>query len=382
MTSALLEAERNILARIATGGPLEEVLRDIVLLVEKPSNGEMLASILFLSDDGKHLREAAAPSLPDEYNAAIDGIAIGMGVGSCGTAAFTGQPVFVSDIANDPLWKDFRDLALQHGLRACWSVPIRGADGRVLGTFANYYREPKEPTERDTEVISMVAQTTAIAIERHRRELDRQRSEEKHMLLVRELNHRVKNIFALANSLVVMSARSANSADELSKAVQGRLSALSRAHELVQPGFNGDQMQSSDVPLRTMFADILAPYRISHVEDRVTMTGEDIGIAPDAVTSLALVLHELATNAAKYGALCGEHGTIDLSWTLTETTLDIAWIERGGPPVSAPPERSGFGTTLARRSVEGQLGGKIAHEWAPEGLRVAICLPRATLLRE
>jgi len=382
MTSALLEAERNILSRIAIGGPLEEVLRDIVLLVEKPSNGEMLASILFLSDDGKHLREAAAPSLPDEYNAAIDGIAIGMGVGSCGTAAFTGQPVFVSDIANDPLWKDFRDLALAHGLRACWSVPIRSVDGRVLGTFANYYREPKEPTERDTEVISMVAQTTAIAIERHRRELDRQRSEEKHMLLVRELNHRVKNIFALANSLVVMSARSANSADELSRAVQGRLSALSRAHELVQPGYAGDDMQSSDVPLRTMFADILAPYRISHVEDRVTMTGADVGIAPDAVTSLALVLHELATNAAKYGALCGEHGTIDLSWTLTDTTLDIVWRERGGPPVAAPPERSGFGTTLARRSVESQLGGKIAHDWAPEGLRVAISLPRATLLRE
>jgi len=382
MTSALLEAERNILSRIAIGGLLEEVLRDIVLLVEKPSNGEMLASILFLSEDGKHLREAAAPSLPAEYNAAIDGIAIGMGVGSCGTAAFTGQPVFVSDIEHDPLWKDFRGLALAHGLRACWSVPIRAADGRVLGTFANYYREPKEPTERDTEVISMVAQTTAIAIERHSRELDRQRSEEKHMLLVRELNHRVKNIFALANSLVVMSARSASSADELSKAVQGRLTALSRAHDLVQPGFNGDQMQSHDVSLRAMLSDILAPYRISHVEERVVMNGDDIAISPDAVTSLALVLHELATNAAKYGALSGERGTVEVAWLLTDSALDISWSERGGPAVSAPPERSGFGTTLARRSVEGQLGGKIAHDWAHEGLRVAISLPRGTILRE
>jgi two-component sensor histidine kinase len=112
------------------------------------------------------------------------------------------------------------------------------------------------------------------------------------------------------------------------------------------------------------------------------MAGDDICIAPDAVTSLALVLHELATNAAKYGALCGEHGTISLSWKLDDSRLHIAWIERGGPPVLAPPERSGFGTTLARRSVESQLGGKIEHDWAQEGLRVAISLPRATLLRE
>src|SRR6201992_4224168 len=129
VSSDLLVAEREILTRVAAGGSLKDVMRDIILMVEKPTNGEMLASILIVSEDGKHLVEGAAPSLPAEYNAAIDGIAVGYGVGSCGTAAATGNPVFVADIAPDPLWADFRDLALSHGLRACWSMPIRAADG-------------------------------------------------------------------------------------------------------------------------------------------------------------------------------------------------------------------------------------------------------------
>src|ERR1700743_1781871 len=97
VSSDLLVAEREILTRVAAGGSLREVMRDIILMVEKPSHGEMLASILMLSEDGRHLVEGAAPSLPTEYNAAIDGIAIGFGVGSCGTAAATGNPVIVSD---------------------------------------------------------------------------------------------------------------------------------------------------------------------------------------------------------------------------------------------------------------------------------------------
>jgi len=103
-TTRLLESERELLARVARGGGLEEVLNDIVLAVEKASGGEMLASILIVSEDGSRLTQGAAPSLAADYNAAINGIAIGPKAGSCGTAAFRGEPVFVSDIANDPLW--------------------------------------------------------------------------------------------------------------------------------------------------------------------------------------------------------------------------------------------------------------------------------------
>lgn len=100
----MLVAERDILARVAIGGPLKEILRDVILMVEKPSRGSMLASILLTTENGGNLVEGAAPSLSADYNAAIDGIPVGDGVGSCGTAAFTATPVIVTDIATDPLW--------------------------------------------------------------------------------------------------------------------------------------------------------------------------------------------------------------------------------------------------------------------------------------
>ena len=121
---------------------------DLVRAVEQASDVEMMVSILILDKQGKHLLHGAAPSLPQAYNDAIHGAAIGPAVGSCGTAAFRGETVVVTDIADDPLWVDYRDLAMAHGLRACWSTPVKAADGRVLGTFAIYYREPRAPTQR------------------------------------------------------------------------------------------------------------------------------------------------------------------------------------------------------------------------------------------
>jgi len=108
----------------------------------------------------------AAPSLPAEYNAAIDGAEIGACAGSCGTAAYLGAAVFVSDIATDPLWADYKEIALPHGLRACWSTPILTRGRKVLGTFAMYHREPREPTVRDLMLVDLVTQTAALVIDR------------------------------------------------------------------------------------------------------------------------------------------------------------------------------------------------------------------------
>jgi two-component sensor histidine kinase len=377
VSSDLLVAEREILTRVAAGGSLQDVMRDIILMVEKPANGEMLASILIISDDGKRLHEGAAPSLPADYNAAIDGIAVGYGVGSCGTAAATGNPVIVSDIATDPLWADFRDLAMRHELRACWSMPIRAADGRLLGTFANYYREPKEPTERDLETIGMVTRTTAIAIERSINEQARERAEAQRGLLLRELNHRVKNVFALADSLLMMSARSATSVEGYATAVRGRLHALNRAHELVQPGLSEAEMiEPVAVPLRRLIADILEPY-VQPGSEKISLTGPDVQVFPKSITGVALILHELATNAAKYGALGHPDGKLLVSWTASDT-LNLRWSERGSPARSAP-SRTGFGGTLTRRTVESQFKGTIEYRWEPHGLDISIRIPAASL---
>lgn len=163
---ALIERERIVLGQIARGVPVAEVLHDLLIAVEahRPS---MMASVLFLSEDGQHMLHGAAPSIPDAYNQAIHGIAIGEGIGSCGTAAARKKPVYVTDIATDPLWEGYAELAVSHGLRSCWSMPITASDGVVLGTFAMYYGEPRAPTYSDIEAIQVIAQTAALAIERH-----------------------------------------------------------------------------------------------------------------------------------------------------------------------------------------------------------------------
>src|SRR5262245_61909461 len=139
----------------------------------------MLASVLLLDPDGVHLRLGAAPSLPDSYNRAVDGIAIGPSVGSCGTAAYRREPVYVSDIAGDPLWAPYAELALSHGLRACWSLPILSSNAEVLGTFAMYYRQPRHPNPRDLRAVDIVTRTVAIAIEQSRAEQALRESEER-----------------------------------------------------------------------------------------------------------------------------------------------------------------------------------------------------------
>lgn len=180
---ALLGDERMILEKIATKGPLSKALDALCLSTQKQSNG-MLCSILLLDSDGVHLRHGAAPSLPATYRQAIDGIAIGPSVGSCGTAAYLGQQVIVSDIATDPLWADYRALAERHQLRACWSSPICSADGSILGTFALYYREPRSPGSDELRLIGRATHLAALAIERDRAEEALRRSEDQLRLFV------------------------------------------------------------------------------------------------------------------------------------------------------------------------------------------------------
>jgi PAS domain S-box-containing protein len=188
---ALLEGQKRILELIVQGQPLPHVLTVLCRTIEELAHGEMLASVLLLDADGVHLRHGAAPSLPDSYNRAVDGIAIGPSVGSCGTAAYWRQPVYVSDIASDARWAPFAELALSHGLRACWSSPILSSTGEALGTFAMYYRQPRYPTPRDLRAVDIVTRTVAIAIEQSRAEQALRASEERFRTLAKATNDAV-----------------------------------------------------------------------------------------------------------------------------------------------------------------------------------------------
>ena len=170
---ALVDGQSQVLEMILQGLPLAQILEAIPRWVEANSKDGVLASILLLDQDSQRLRHGGAPGLPESYNRAINGLPIGPAAGSCGAAAFTGRPVIVEDIANDPLWADYRELALAHGLRACWSTPLIDRAGRVLGTFAMYYRQPRAPSEDDFHLIRLVTRTTVVAIERQRMEDER-----------------------------------------------------------------------------------------------------------------------------------------------------------------------------------------------------------------
>ncbi|MEG4859800.1 PAS domain S-box protein [Microcoleus sp. K1-B6] len=180
-----LTGQKQILEMIAKGAPLGDTLNTLVEIIEHQSR-DVLGSILLLAPDGKHLLHGAAPSLPDSYNAAIHGIAIGPNVGSCGTAAFSRQQVIVTDIASDPLWKNFRDLALSCGLRACLSTPIFSSQGQVLGTFGMYYSQPRKSHFFELQLIEAIINLAGIAIERNQ-------AEESLKQLNQELENRVKH---------------------------------------------------------------------------------------------------------------------------------------------------------------------------------------------
>lgn len=161
----LLNTENKVLEKIAENATLDQILNLLCREIESQAYG-MLCSFLILDQDKKTLRHGAAPSLPDGYTKGIDGVEIGPCVGSCGTAAYLKKPVIATDIATDPLWADYKELALKYGLRACWSTPIISTDEKVLGTFAMYYDHPRSPNSYEIKTIEMATHLARIAIER------------------------------------------------------------------------------------------------------------------------------------------------------------------------------------------------------------------------
>lgn len=165
-----VEEQNRVLEMITSGASLTDTLKFLLTSVEKQSDSGLKASILLVDKSGKHLTRGVAPSLPKAYMEAIDGIRIGPKAGSCGTAAFSEQPVIVADIATDELWKDYRSLAEAHGLRACWSTPIFSSGHKLLGVFAMYYPEPHSPDAEDKQLCDFASHTTALVIEHKRTE--------------------------------------------------------------------------------------------------------------------------------------------------------------------------------------------------------------------
>ncbi len=232
--------------------------------------------------------------------------------------------------------------------------PVRDAHGRVLGA-------------------SKIARDIT----------ERRRAQEQQKLLLEEMDHRIRNLFALASGMVALSARSAATPEAMAEAVRARLGALARAHGLTLPRLGGsrESAERDAATLESLVRTIVSPYLdgAGATGERVAVDGPEIAIGGNAVTGLALLLHELATNAAKYGALSAAAGHVDVSWSVADDQLRLTWREQGGPKLAGTAAGEGFGSLLARGTVQGQFGGQMSRDWRPDGLTVHLSLPLARL---
>jgi PAS domain S-box-containing protein len=483
---SLIQEENGALAQIASDVSLPQTLGKLTQTIERYCEGRTVASVMLLAPDSDRLCIGAAPRLPEAFSAAIDGKQIGPAAGSCGTAAYRKLPVYVTDIETDPLWANYRQAALQHGLVSCWSVPIMSKNDTVLGTFAVYHREKREPNEEDKQIVALLTRIAALAIEhendktqrrrgeevaqrlaaivqssedaivgkdlngiitswnesaqrlfgytaedaigkpitilipedrlqeeaeilRHLRSgqrvehfetvrrrkngtpieisvavspiknsagevigasktardiTERKRRDEQIVVLAREAEHRSKNLLATVQATIRLT--QADTPADLKAAIAGRIQALAHVHALfVETKWAGADLQN-------LVAQELSPYCRGD-EKRAVIEGASVMLQPDAAQAIAVCLHELATNAAKYGALSLPGGRVHVDWSMaTDGRLIFHWSEAGGPAV-AEPTRRGFGMHVMERMIV-SLNGEVRLDWRPEGLACEIAL--------
>ena len=200
-------------------------------------------------------------------------------------------------------------------------------------------------------------------------------AQERQRLLLRETNHRLKNLFAMIDAMISLSVRSARTPQEFADGLRGRLAALLRAKDLVRPGIIGTEHAAESTTVEALVRTILQPYVDHTSRERISTSGPDVVVGATAVTSLALALHETATNAVKYGALSDSNGAIHVKWKTQGGDFCLEWEETNGPPIVVSPNAPGFGSVLTERSIISQLRGKIDYDWQRTGLKLRITIP-------
>jgi PAS domain S-box-containing protein len=381
----LQAGERQALELLAAGEPLEEVLAVIVELIEELSP-ETIASVLLLDDRGQHLKHGSAPHLPAEYNRVIDGAAIGPKAGSCGTAAYRREAVLVEDIETSGLWLLYKHLVRPYGLRACSSFPILSSDGRVLGTFAVYYKEPRVPDRSALELIERAAHVAGIAIER--RQLDDQlrklpgrieeAREEERTNIAREIHDELgQALTALKLDIALVSRRLLKNGNGSAEEVRAKLdemglttdeiiSAVRRISAELRPGILDDlglgaafEWQAEEFTRRT--------------GTPVTLKAEigDMHLERDLATAVFRIFQEALTNVTRHA----QATQVEVHLWLERGLLKLVVADDGvGVPEIAP--RSSSLGLLGMRERARRCGGECTiRRRDPHGTIVAVSVP-------
>lgn len=288
----------------------------------------------------------------------------------CQYVASSDKPLAVEDARQHELLKNngaVHDL----DVIAYLGVPIRDPDGFALGSFCAIDSKPKAWTEKDLEILRDINAMLESEIKLKMQVASNE-------LLVREMHHRVGNLFALVAGMISMTKRHAANTEDFSKALHGRLMALSRAHNLVRPPLDGQKTAPQQISLQNLLTDLIEPHLGRRLKE-LSVSGPTYMIGAKALTNVALIVHELATNAAKYGALSTEDGWLEIHWTVEGDMLNLVWAEHGGPAITEAPSRSGFGTRLVDMTIRSTFQGKIETDWLKTGIVRKLSLKLTTL---
>ncbi|MBX3569378.1 MAG: PAS domain-containing protein [Rhizobiaceae bacterium] len=209
---------------------------------------------------------------------------------------------------------------------------------------------------------------------------DSKRAAEEREVVAQELSHRIKNIFSVLTGIIALSARSYPGMKPFADQLRSRISAMGRAHDFVRPHSRVSRPAGNQSSLRALIEQLVMPFQTVD-QQRIVFSGDDAALDDAAATPIALLVHELATNAAKYGALAVQEGRVTIDGQADGDSYELTWRERGGEPIDGPPAIEGFGSRLISLSIEGQLGGSLERRWEPEGLMVVFSVPLAALNR-
>jgi two-component sensor histidine kinase len=251
-------------------------------------------------------------------------------------------------------------------------VPLLVNGTTPIGTLWIVAHEGQHFDRGHERVMTELATFTGIALRMVQSDIRLKKALDEQETLAKEMSHRVKNLFAITDSMIRLTSRSVTTKEEMTESLSGRLHALANAHGLVRRSFSLTAT-TKGVELGELINAILRPYR------KPILSGGAVHLGEHATNSIALVFHELATNAAKYGALSSDHGSIDVAWSVEDGKLDLEWRERSGHDIQSPAKK-GFGSTLVETTISGH-GGTLDREWSPQGLIVRIKIPTDRLAR-
>ena len=372
--------ERRALEKLATGAPLTDVLVELVRLVEETAP-ETLASILLMDDTGTRIQHGTAPSLPEAYNRAIHGSTIGARAGSCGTAAFRRKPVFVADIETDPLWEPYRDLARSHGLRACWSFPILATDGRVLGTAAVYYRQPRTADPAVVELVSRVAHVAAIAIERRKidelalalSERTEAIREDERTSIARELHDDLgQSVTALKLDMSSLARRLAHDpaaigkVEEMKQNADGIIQSIERISVGLRPGIL--DLLGLEAAIRWQSQEFT---RQTGIACELNARLADFKLDQDVATAVFRIFQEALTNITRHAN--ASRVAVDLGLEGSVVVLEVADDGVGLPPPGSRGRSLGL---LGMGERARRLGGQcVVSQREPIGTLVSLRVP-------